>query len=392
MKKIIKIFGSLLFILLLVGTILFFFVLAKTVDGSRNKVVLTSLPEVSDAAKNLHPTLIIADWHSDNLLWDRNVLDRSSRGQVDVPRLIEGNFTLQVFDAVIKSPAGQNYSSNSDEAFDNITPLTMGNRWPIRTWTSLCERALYQSEMLHTAERNSEGRLKIVKNKSDLNALLASRSSNKNLVGGLLSIEGLHALEGKVENVDKCFDAGYRLMGLVHFFDNKLGGSSAGMEKGGITEFGKEVLKKMKEKGIMLDLAHASSELIRDCIKYSDLPMIVSHTGVKGTHNSVRNLSDEELKMIANKGGLIGIGFWEEAVGSVEPASIVKAMRYVINLVGVDHVSLGSDFDGSVTTYFDASQIIVLTDAMLNAGFTETEIRKIMGENQINFLKKHLPN
>ena len=390
--KFLKIFGSILAFLLIIGLIVFFFALGKIVDGSKNKAILTEMPTVSEAAKKLHSTLTIADWHSDNLLWDRNPLDRSSRGHVDIPRLIEGNFTLQVFDAVIKSPSGLNYDANSAESRDNITPLSMGNRWPIRTWTSLCERALYQSEILHKAEKNSEGKLKIVKNKRDLNALLQARNTNKNLVGGLLSIEGLHALEGKIENLDKCYDAGYRLMGLVHFFDNKLGGSSAGVEKGGITEFGKEVLKKMEEKGIMLDLAHASSDLIKDVMKLTDMPMVVSHTGVRGTKNSIRNLTDEEVKMVADKGGLIGIGFWKEAVGSTDPADIVKAMRYVVNLVGIDHVSLGSDFDGSVTTYFDASQIVVLTEAMLKAGFTESEIRKIMGENQINFLKRHLPD
>ena len=176
--RILKIFGSILAFLLIIGVTVFFFALGKIVDGSMNKVILTERPEVCEAAQKLHATLTIADWHSDNLLWDRNPLDRSSRGQVDVPRLIEGNFTLQVFDAVIKSPSGQNYAENSAETMDNITPLSMGNRWPMRTWTSLCERALYQSEILHKAEKNSEGKLKIVKNKRDLNALLQARNTN----------------------------------------------------------------------------------------------------------------------------------------------------------------------------------------------------------------------
>ncbi len=377
--------------LLLVGGIIFFFFAGKIVDKQMNQSTLTELPKISEKAQKLHQTLNIADWHSDNLLWDRNILKRSKHGHVDLPKLLEGNVTLQVFDAVIKTPRGQNYNSNSDGT-DNITLLAMGNRWHPKTWSSLCERAVYQSELLHKAEKKSNGQLKIVRTRSDLQNFLNARKSNNNQVAGMLSIEGLHALEGKLENVERLYNEGYRMYGLVHFFDNEVGGSSAGTKKGGLTDFGKQVIKKMEEKKILIDLAHASPKLIREVMKIATRPVVVSHTGVKGTHNSKRNLSDAELKMIANKGGMIGIGFWAGAVGSIQPSAIAKAMRYTANLVGIDHVCLGSDFDGSVKTYFNAAQLVVLTEALLKEGFTETEIHKIMGQNQIDFLLKYLPD
>ena len=106
---------------------------------------------VSNEAQALHDRLVIGDWHSDALLWDRDILRRADRGHTDVPRLIEGNVAVQVFTAVTKSPRGQNYDHNSAEAPDNITPLFIGQLRPIPSWFSLKERALVQAEALTAA-------------------------------------------------------------------------------------------------------------------------------------------------------------------------------------------------------------------------------------------------
>ena len=316
-----------LLILVLIGIFGFFLAAGKIVDGQTNIVIELDHGEMPAAIKQVHDSLIIADWHADNLLWDRDVLRQINHGHVDIPRLIKGNFTLQVFDAVIKTPRGLNYVSNSDDT-DNITTLVIANRWPISTWSSLYERAIYQSKKLHSAELRSDGKLQIVKTKSDLTNLLLERDKNKNIVGGLLSIEGLHALEGKLENLQGVYDAGYRMMGLTHFFDNEVGGSSAGLEQGGLTSFGNKVIRKMNEMDITIDLAHASSALISDVLALTTKPVVVSHTGVKGTYDSPRNLSDQQLRAIAANGGVVGIGFWDGAVGSPQTSDIVAAMRY----------------------------------------------------------------
>jgi microsomal dipeptidase-like Zn-dependent dipeptidase len=118
---------------------------------------------------------------------------------------------------------------------------------------------------------------------------------------------------------------------------------------------------------------------------------VVSHTGVAGVRESPRNLTDQQIKAISENGGLIGIGFWEEAVGGIHPTNIAAAIRYTVDIAGVDHVALGSDFDGAVTTGFDSSKIIYLTQSLIEEGFTDQEIEKIMGKNQIDFFMKNLP-
>ncbi|MFD2856593.1 hypothetical protein ACFSZS_20050 [Seohaeicola zhoushanensis] len=136
-----------------------FFVFAPGyVERSRNNVVVHEPYPVSEAASALHQTLVIGDWHADSLLWNRDLTKRGSYGQVDLPRLQEGNVAVQVFTAVTKSPAGQNYDSNSAETTDNITLLAVGQLWPVRTWNSLLERALYQAEKLHRFEAEAPRR------------------------------------------------------------------------------------------------------------------------------------------------------------------------------------------------------------------------------------------
>ena len=309
---------------------------------------------------------------------------------MDIPRLMKGNFALQVFDAVIKTPKGINYESNTDET-DNVTLLSMVNRWPIKSWFSLCARAIHQSNIIkRVAEKSSN--LSFVQSKSDLNEVLKKQDDGEVVIAAIMSLEGLHALEAKQENLDRLFHAGFRMMGLVHFFDNAVGGSSSGVEKGGLTEFGMEIIKLMEKKKIIVDLAHSSPALIQDVLAIVTRPIIVSHTGVKGVHNSPRNLSDKEIKQIAAVDGLIGIGFWPEAVGGLHPSKIAMSIRYVVDLVGIEYVALGSDFDGAVTTSFDASQIIYVTEALVQEGFSEEEIIKIMGRNQIEFFLKNLPD
>ncbi len=376
-------------ILLGFGIIGLFFIAGKIADQQMNVLERVEWEPLDDATLRFHKSLIIADWHADNLLWDRNPLTRLDHGHIDIPRLIEGNISLQVFDAVTKTPRGLNHHRNKDNT-DNITFLAIANRWPINTWSSLLQRALYQSKKLHHAAEKSEGRLKIIKSSDELRSFLTDRATNKNQVGGILALEGLHTLEGSLENLDKLHDAGFRIMGLTHFFDNEIGGSSAGVDQYGLSPFGSSVIKKMNEQSIIIDLAHASPELIDDVLSLSTRPVVVTHTGVRGTYDSPRNLSDDHIIKISATGGVIGIGFWDEAVGSSDLKSIARAMRYVSDLVGVEHVCLGSDWDGATSIRIGANDITQLTHTLLQEGFTEGEIRQIMGENQIRFLLENL--
>jgi len=343
----------------------------------------------SPQARALHRQLIIADLHADSLLWGRDLLQRSSYGHVDIPRLAEGNVALQVFSVFTKSPRGLNYESNND-ATDDVTRLAIVERWPPATWNSLTQRALYQARRLHQFASGSRGGFVVIESSADLAAYLERRRHNSKLTAGLLSIEGAHALDGKLENLDVLYRAGYRMMSPSHFFDNDIGGSSAGVHKTGLTEKGREWVRQMEARHMIVDLAHASAQTIDDVLAIATRPVVVSHTGARGTCNNNRNLSDDQIRAVARNGGLIGIGHWDTATCGKDARSIVKAMRYVSDQVGPEHVALGSDFDGAVTTPFDTTGLVEITDAMLEAGYSEQEIRMIMGENVMRFLQVNL--
>ena len=389
--RILKWLKSIIILVVILGALVFFLGVGTYVDRQSNgRILKDELPlTLSEEAKRLHGRLVIADWHADNLLWARNPLDQLGRGHVDVPRLIEGNVTLQVFDAVTKMPRGLNYESNGVKT-DNLIYLAMANRWPIGTWFNLTNRALHQSSILHEAAKKSSA-LTLIKTSDDLDIFVKLRKHNTTKVAGLLSVQGLHTLRGNLDNVDVLYDAGFRIMGLVHFFDNEVGGSSFGEEKSGLTQFGKEVIQRMNNLDIIIDLAYASPQLFEEALRFSSRPVIVSHTGVKATFDSASNLTDDQLRAIASKGGMIGIGFSEHAVGSTSVEAITQAIKHAVSIAGADHVGLGSGFDGANTLLFDASQLVMLTDGLLRAGFSEEDIRKIMGENQIRFLLENLP-
>ena len=376
--------------LILVGTALFFWLMPARIEASLNRIVPHSPYEISATAQALHETLSVADLHTDSLLWQRDLLHRSATGHVDLPRLQAGGVSLQVFSAVTKSPSGLNNVENSSDS-DDITSLAIVQRWPVATWSSLYERAAYQLEKLKAFSAASNGQLQLILSQRDLRALTETRQSGVDAVGAIYLIEGAHPLEGKLANLDRLFDDGLRIVAFTHFFDNELGGSLHGVSKTGLTDFGRQVVARADELEMIIDVAHASPQSVRDILALTSRPVILSHGGLQGACDTPRNLDDELMQQVADAGGLVGIGFWASAVCDVSPAGIVKSIRYAIDLLGVDHVALGSDYDGTVEVPFDAAELAVLTQTMLQHGFSEHEIRKVMGGNVLRFFLEWLP-
>lgn len=386
MRRILTGFG----LLLLVAAAGFFLFSPKLAEESMNRLAPTT-QKISPAAAALHKTLFIADLHGDTLMWKRNLLDPSNRGHIDLPRLEQGHVGLQVFSSVTKTPRGQNYDSNPSNT-DNITALAIGQLQPVRTWGSLLERSLWHAEKLTRAEAGSQGQLRIVRTGADLDRLLAARAKGATVpVGALLSIEGLQNLEGRRANLDLLWNAGFRMAGIAHFFDNEVAGSMHGEKKGGLTPLGRQILADMEARGMVVDIAHSSHAAVADILKLATRPVVSSHGGVQATCKVNRNLTDAEIRGVAKTGGVVGIGYWDAAVCSTEPRAIAKAIAHVRDLVGVDHVALGSDFDGATTTPFDAAGVAHVTQALMDEGFSEAEIRKVMGGNVARVLKAVLP-
>ena len=379
-----------LVVLLVAALVSFFTIVPVVVDGRMNTVVSTAIPAVSPQASALHRTLFVADLHADELLWGRDLLQRVDRGHVDLPRLQEGKVALQVFSAVTKTPRDMNYDKNTGET-DNIALLALAQRWPGETRTSLRARATYQAERLQDAILRAGGAITLITSRDTLMAFARRRGGDPMQVGALLAIEGLHALDGQLENVDVLFAHGYRMMGLTHFFDNEVAGSAHGVTHGGLTPLGRQVVQRMEQLGIAVDLAHASTQTVQEVLAMATRPVVVSHTGVAAVCPGPRNLTDEQLRAIAANGGLIGIGYWDGAVCAPTIENIVKAILHAVRVMGVAHVGLGSDFDGTTQTPWDTRGVIVITDALLKAGLSADDVSRVMGGNALEYLLRTLP-
>jgi microsomal dipeptidase-like Zn-dependent dipeptidase len=271
-KKVIFYFG-----LILIGMLTAFFLIAPGLVEEKNNPVIKRPPyQASERARALHAKLQIVDLHADSLLWNRDLLERGLRGHVDIPRLIEGNVALQAFTVVTKSPRGLNIDNNDDKT-DNIFLLALAQRWPLATWRSLTARALFQAAKLDRVAADSGGKFVIIKSSADLTAYLARRESDHNITAGFLGIEGAHALDGDLANIDRLYNAGFRMMAPSHFFDNDIGGSAHGIGKIGLTEKGKEMIRRMEAKHMIVDLAHASSKTIDDALAIATRPRALPH-------------------------------------------------------------------------------------------------------------------
>ena len=367
----------------------FFGFLPSYVEGSMNQIDGKALIAVSDEAKALHKTLNIVDLHSDTLMWNRDLNDRVSRGHMDLPRLQDGNVALQLFSSVTKTPKNQNYDGNGADS-DNITLLTFAQLQPVKTWHSLVERSLYHAAKRGDAVVGSNGALAAVDSAADLDKLRAVRQTTLRPVGAMLTIEGLQNLEGKASNLDRLYDAGFRMAGLTHFFDNELAGSMHGLKKGGLTPFGRNIVRKMEAKGMIVDIAHLSHTGVAEVLAMATRPVVSSHGGVQATCKVNRNLTDDEVRGVAKTGGVIGIGYWDGAICSTDPRAAAKAMKHVRDLAGIQHVALGSDYDGATTVRFDTSQLVQVTQALMDEGFTAQEIRAVMGENALRVIRAGL--
>ncbi len=390
MRTILKWAGMAGLVIVLLAAGFFFFVLPPRVDHALNAVTPHDPYVISAEAQAMHDSLRVADLHSDLLLWSRDPVRRYGRGHTDLPRLREGGVVLQVFTSVTKTPSNMNYETN-DATSDDITLLAIAQRWPVDTWGSLYNRARFHARRLHRAAARSDGEFVVVESRADLSAALAAHAENSSMVAGILGTEGAHPLEGDLANIPRLYEEGYRVVGLQHFFDNELGGSLHGRSNAGLTDFGRAAVRDLIDQGFILDVAHSSEAVVREVLDMTDAPLIVSHTGVRSLCETPRNIDDALFAEIAARGGLIGIGFWADVTCDDSPAGVARVIAYAAEQFGLEAIALGSDYDGSITATFDASELAALTDALLAGGMSEADIRAVMGENQIRFFLENLP-
>jgi microsomal dipeptidase-like Zn-dependent dipeptidase len=375
----------------------------------------------------------------------------------------EGNVTLQAFTVFTITPGARSNGCIYGDDFNYAALLSIAQLRPPYLWFSPRERAIDQACRLAatseasdapgagpspcTIKAKGEGGgasgFLLVRTAGDLANLVKRRMDGQAVTGGFLGLEGAHALDRDSIALRPFFDAGFRMIALTHRFDNEYGGATEGCPPDyeltsvapqmGLTEAGRRLLINAADQGMVIDLAHASSPTIHSATTMPELAgraMVISHAGVQGTcprregHVVARNISDDDIRAIARTGGIIGVGFWPEAVcwkddrettQEERTETIVKAMAHIVSVLAeptftaemqarqsgfdpMDHIAFGSDFDGAVKTPFDVSDVAVLTAAMQRfrdkngqAVFDQRAVRKIAGVNVCRVLMAELP-
>ena len=427
--------------LVLVGAVLSGCV-ADVIDRRLNKVVVPDdLPQLTDTEKTAHRKLFVVDLHADSMLWNRDLLEKADWGHVDLPRLVEGNVALQVFAMVTKTPFkgrapadavlipeianDPNAKCMRHDSLNLAGLLQFAQGRPLRTWFDLEQRALYQAERLkafiaesqrrHDADPTGKTpRLMLIRNADDLARLVELRGNRENVVGALIALEGAHWI-GETQTVeagiDKLFDAGFRMLAPTHRFNNTLSAASEGCDQlAGLTDHGRAFLRYAHDKGMILDLAHASDSGIAEAAGIAKGPLVVSHTGIRVGCKDLtdctveRNMRDQDIQAVARTGGVVAIGYWPQAVGS-SMKNVVKGFQNARRALSdkdfveempvgydpLDHIALGSDYDGAVQVPFDTSGLSYITSALVRTDFTAGQVAQIAGGNACRVFAERLP-
>ncbi len=256
--------------------------------------------------------------------------------------------------------------------------------------TGFLKRCLKMLDSYNQVIEKSNGLIKTILNKNDLKNLMKN-----DYKGALLSLEGGEALEGELAVLRALFQLGIRSLGLTWNLKNELA-SGVNADEEGLTRFGKKVVTEMNNLGMLVDLAHLNSKGFFDVISISNKPLIVSHANAKKLCDHPRNLTDEQLKNIKNINGVVGLVFYPPFISS-ENASLDKLLdhfEYIADLIGVDHIGFGSDFDGInkvIQGLEDISCFTSLIDKLKTRGFNSGDIDKITSKNYLRLLSDVLP-
>lgn len=325
-----------------------------------------------DEARALHAEVHVMDLHADTAkLMDKLGYDLAERherpmpksvnyiGHVDLPRMRDGGM------------AGQFFSFWT-------TP------YPERG----CTRAVTkQLDALDVAMDKHPDQLVWTRTGADVRA--AKAAGRLAALGG---IEGGQALEGKLDTIEAFSRRGVRYLGLLHFSANAIGKPAKGRGSDstiGLTDFGRDVIRECERCGVIVDLAHINRRGFMEALELSTLPAMVSHTGVLGVHEHWRNIDDEQIRAVADRGGCIGIIFARKYLGSASIDSVVDHILHVIDVAGEDVPALGSDFDGFVVPpegLEDIAAMPNLTVALSRRGVSTQTLEKILGGNVLRVL------
>jgi membrane dipeptidase len=326
----------------------------------------------SDEARGLlaeHPAI---DLHADTLMWTRWGYDLHARhepplpraaffGHVDVPRMRDGGMGAQFFGLV-------------------SLPVTSRMR-------GLARVVHEQIDSLEEAMARHPGEIHLVRTAAEIEAC-----RRKGALAALLGIEGAHALDGDVSQVETFARRGVRYIGLLHFSANEAGYPAYGRgrrDDEGLTRWGQELVRRCEAERVLVDLAHINRRGFLDACTAAKRPPIVSHTGVLGAFRHWRNIDDEQLRAVADRGGVVGVIFCPRYVGGGGIDAVVRHVSHIVSVAGEDVPALGSDWDGFIVPtreLADPRGLPLLADGLLGAGMSPKAVGKIMRGNVMRVL------
>lgn len=378
-------------------------------DSTTNK-----FPDLNKDAFKLHYDAIVIDTHNDILmpifLEGADITKNNPNTQSDFVKWKKGGLDVQVFSIYVPDRYKSNHFSYVMKLIDRMDDYS---------------------------ERYSDI-FALCRNYSELEA-----GVNSGKMCGLMGAEGGNMIEGSMENLETLYSRGVRYLGLTWNTSNAIGTSARDEtdrgKSGGLTDFGKQVVARMNELGMLVDVSHLGETAFWDVVATSNAPIIASHSNVYNLAPHYRNLTDDQIKAIAKSGGYIGMNFYNKFLDPGANVSQIKNIQskyksgarqfedeyendlvafnekryeymtenrsdggtsvdvmidhidYIVKLVGVDYVGLGSDFDGSITTLnemYDATCYPIITKKLVERGYTEQDIRKILGLNFIRVFKQ----
>jgi len=327
-------------------------------------IVTASTTSTSAATPvDVHRDAIVVDLHADTLLdlaAGRRSLDGNTPGgHIDLPRLRRGGVDVQVFAAFIhprEAPQG-------------------GRR--VRALIAAFDRAMerHPAEIVH------------VRTVAEIEA--ASRGGK---IAAVLAVEnGGDAIEGDVDQVDRLYRDGVRIMSLTWNPANLLADGASESRHGGLTPLGRRVVQRMQALGMVIDLSHLSPQAFWEVLAASRGPIAATHSNAAAVHPHRRNLSDAQLRALAARGGVVGVNFYPAFLGAATLDRVVEHIDHMVRVMGIDHVGLGSDFDGITQVpagLEDVSRLPALTAALLARGYRPEDVQKILGGNALRVLRQ----
>lgn len=343
----------------------------------------TLTPTLSELER-FHRAAYVVDLHVDPLLWNEPLWQerkvRRRAGLVDAPKLSRGGVDAAVLGLV----------SQGLPLIGGWRPFTWWRGYPAQARRSPWAALEYQVQQVRAWESRPGASVRLVRTAGEL-----AQARAQGQVALMLGVEGLRGLEGDLERIQQLKSWGVLYAGPVHLSANTLAGSSfpwAGT--GGLTSWGRTVIRTLERAGIWIELAHLSPKAFWETLAETQGPVLCSHTGVAGVTPHWRNLDDAQLRAIAERGGLVGILAAPQYLGGGGLERVVAHILHAVRVMGAEHVAIGSDLDGFIVPpreLSDISQLPRLTQALLEAGLNPAEVQGILGGNFERMLRRHRP-